>query len=220
MALAQRTDPLRNFKFKVVIEPIGTALKSLAGNLNRLGFAEMSGLSVTNELIAYREGGMNTHPHKMVGQSDFPPVSFSRGMFASEGTQLQGDGGMWAWQQFMHSWNQGIPSGSTGSTTTNDNDYRCTITALVYDHPYTRTGTSYLDQDLAASENQGDIKPGNVRAAFRLFNCWPGVFAMNGLNAGDNGILIQQMTIHHEGFQVASTPTQIAALVGGLAPTL
>ena len=213
MALAQRTDPLRNFKFKVIIEPTGS-LATLAPDLNRLGFAEMSGLSVTNELIAYREGGMNTHPHKMVGQSDFPPVSFSRGMFASEGAQAQGDGGMWAWQQFIHSWNQGIPSGSTGSPTTNDNDYRCTITALVYDHPYTRVGTSYLDADVVGVGTP--VTPGNVRAAFRLYNCWPGVFAMNGLNAGDNGILIQQMTIHHEGFQVATTPTQIAALIPGL----
>jgi hypothetical protein len=65
-------------------------------------------------------------------------------------------------------------------------------------------------------QSNGEVKPGNIRAAFRLYNCWPGVFAMNGLNAGDNGILIQQMTIHHEGFQVATTPTQIAALVPGL----
>jgi phage tail-like protein len=212
MALAQRTDPLRNFKFKVMIEPTGN-LAQLAPNLPRLGFAEMSGLSVTNELIAYREGGMNTHPHKMVGQSDFPPVSFSRGVFAMDNGQEQGDGGMWAWQQFIHAWNQGIPGGSTGlNVNAGDNDYRCTITALVYDHPYTRVGTSYLNQDLA--QDSGQVKPGNVRLAFKLFNCWPGVFAMNGLNAGDNGILIQQMTIHHEGFQIGVTPSQIEALTG------
>ena len=32
---------------------------------------------------------------------------------------------------------------------------------------------------------------------------------MNGLNAGDNGILIQQMTVHHEGFYVAFTEAEI-----------
>jgi len=213
MALAQRTDPLRNFKFKVIIEPSGI-FASFGSNLPQLGFAEMSGLSVTNELIAYREGGMNTHPHKMVGQSDFPPVSFSRGAFAMAGSANSSDGGMWAWQQFIHTWNQGVAYGSKGLATAgaDSSDYRCTITGLVYDHPYTRTGVQYLDQDLAS--NSGAIKPGNVRLAFKLFNCWPGVFAMNGLNAGDNGILIQQMTIHHEGFQIAFNDTQILELTG------
>ena len=210
MAISQRTDPLRNFKFQIQI--VGAAdltTHTSAGNsagLDGLGFAEMSGLSVTNELIAYREGGMNTHPHKMVGQSDFPPVSFSRGVFANQSQ-------MWKWQTFIHSWQQG--QGTTGSTglynQSGVNDYRCDIVVRVFDHPYTANnsgGGQYQNIDLPA----GTTKPGTARLAFKLFNCWPGVFAMNGLNAGDNGILIQQMTIHHEGFYVAFTDQEIAAI--------
>ena len=78
MPISQRTDPLRNFKFQIQIVGAPDLTTHTSGGsgtgLDGLGFAEMSGLSVTNELIAYREGGMNTHPHKMVGQSDFPPV--------------------------------------------------------------------------------------------------------------------------------------------------
>lgn len=197
MALATRTDPLRNFKFLVQITPTGSLDTHIgAGQLPKLGFAEMSGLSVTNELIAYREGGMNTHPHKMIGQSDFPPVSFSRGVFAEQDQ-------MWKWQTFMHSWQQGSATGSKGL----DTDYRCDILVKVYDHPFTNSTATYLDGDLAATATA--IKPGTARLAFKLFNCWPGVFAMNGLNAGDNGILIQQMTIHHEGFQIAWNDTEI-----------
>jgi phage tail-like protein len=199
MATATRTDPLRNFKFLVQITPRTTGGLSThvgSGELPRLGFAEMSGLSVTNELIAYREGGMNTHPHKMIGQSDFPPVSFSRGVFAEQDQ-------MWKWQTFMHSWQQGVSSGSQGL----DSDYRCDILVKVYDHPFTNSSATYLDADIAASDST--IKPGTARLGFKLFNCWPGVFAMNGLNAGDNGILIQQMTIHHEGFQIAWDTTSI-----------
>ena len=201
MPISQRTDPLRNFKFQVQIVS-EEDLRNHTGGLDGLGFAEMSGLSVTNELIAYREGGMNTHPHKMVGQSDFPPVSFSRGVFANQAQ-------MWKWQTFIHSWQQG--SGVSGSTGLNvgGNDYRCDIVVRVYDHPYTKNDTiggSYQSQDLPGD----NTKPGKVRLAFKLFNCWPGVFAMNGLNAGDNGILIQQMTIHHEGFYVAFTEPEIA----------
>jgi len=203
MALAQRTDPLRNFKFQVQIVPFGELGTEHAKGLGTLGFAEMSGLSVTNELIAYREGGMNTHPHKMVGQSDFPPVSFSRGVFAEQAQ-------MWKWQTFIHSWQQGEVKGSTGLTLSNNsNNYRCDIVVKVYDHPYTRAdGSSYQSNDLPSDTT----KPGNVRLAFKLFNCWPGVFAMNGLNAGDNGILIQQMTIHHEGFQIAFGPDDIDSI--------
>ena len=67
MAKTQRTDPLRNFKFTVQFIPLDTALTNLLVGVGDLGFAQMGGLSVQNELIAYREGGMNTHPHKMVG---------------------------------------------------------------------------------------------------------------------------------------------------------
>jgi hypothetical protein len=35
---------------------------------------------------------------------------------------------------------------------------------------------------------------------------------MNGLNAGDNGILIQQMTLHHEGFYIAWNQSEIDAI--------
>ena len=64
-----RTDPLRNFKFRVQIVPeTDSGLNTLATGIGNLGFAQMSGIAVTNEVIPYREGGMNTHPHKMVGQ--------------------------------------------------------------------------------------------------------------------------------------------------------
>ena len=207
MPISQRTDPLRNFKFQIQIVGAPDLTTHTSGGsgtgLDGLGFAEMSGLSVTNELIAYREGGMNTHPHKMVGQSDFPPVSFSRGVFSNQAQ-------MWKWQTFIHSWQQGTAAtGSTGLLKNGgSNDYRCDIVVRVFDHPYTRNdgiGGSYQATDLPA----GDTKPGKCQLAFKLFNCWPGVFAMNGLNAGDNGILIQQMTVHHEGFYVAFTENEI-----------
>ena len=210
MPISQRTDPLRNFKFQIQIVGAPDLTAHTSGGsgtgLDGLGFAEMSGLSVTNELIAYREGGMNTHPHKMVGQSDFPPVSFSRGVFSNQAQ-------MWKWQTFMHSWQQGTAAtGSTGLLQNGgSNDYRCDIVVKVYDHPHTaNNGTEgiYQTTDLPG----GTVKPGNVRLAFKLFNCWPGVFAMNGLNAGDNGILIQQMTVHHEGFVIAFSDTDIAAI--------
>ena len=73
-----RTDPIRNFKFEVTFIPLEQSqstgvgapntinLGQFAAGINQIGFAAMSGLTVQNEVIQYREGGMNTHPHKMV----------------------------------------------------------------------------------------------------------------------------------------------------------
>lgn len=191
MSRAQRTDPLRNFKFQVEIEPTNTALSSLSPKLNKLGFTTMSGLSVTNDMLAYREGGMNTHTHKMVGLSDFSAVSFVRGVFA-EGDEL------WKWQQFIHSWEGGIPNGSKGTNA--GQDYRCDIVVTVFDHPTTSNTYTYSGGDGIAV---GGNNAGNKRLMMKLFNCWPGVFSLGGLSAGDSGIMVQELTVHHEGFVLA-----------------
>lgn len=203
MARTQRTDPLRNFKFTVQFIPLDDALKNLLTGVGSLGFAQMGGLSVQNELIAYREGGMNTHPHKMVGQSDFPPVSFARGAFAEQDQ-------LWKWQKFMHSWISGGTGGFAGGANGNElgANYRCTVLVKVYDHPYTAADAKY-NYDNTADAN---LKPGNVKLGFAMYNCWPGAYGLSDLNAGDNGIMIQQLNIHHEGFTVAWTPSEIAAL--------
>lgn len=184
-----RTDPLRDFKFRVqIVPPAGSPLATLAEDIGDLGFAVVSGIAVQNEMIPYREGGMNTHPHKMVGMSDFTPVTFSRGVFANQ-SQL------WKWQSLMHSWMQ-VDGGSKGDTT----DYRCDINVFVLDHPYTDTSVAY-STDPAMSGGGTEI-PGNIRLKFTLHNCWPGGFALSDLNAGASSIMVQQMTVHHEGFEL------------------
>lgn len=191
MAKAQRTDPLRNFKFQVYIEPSGR-LKTLSPDLNKLGFSSMSGLSVSNDLLAYREGGMNTHTHKMVGMSDFSAVSFVRGVFA-DGSEL------WKWQQFIHAWEGGVPNGSMGAD--RDSDYRCDIVVKVYDHPTTSDTFTYSGVDSVNNTTAGG--PGQVKLMMKLLRCWPGVFSLGGLSAGDSGLLVQELTVHHEGFLLA-----------------
>lgn len=194
MATATRTDPLRNFKFQVQITPSGEGLNSFTPDLGKLGFSSMTGLSVTNDLLAYREGGMNTHTHKMVGMSDFSAVSFVRGVFA-------GGNELWKWQQFIHAWEAGVPGGSG----TDNGDYRCDITVKVYDHPTTSNTYTYSGGNTAVSS--ATTGPGKVRLMMKLFNCWPGVFSLGGLSAGESGIMVQELTVHHEGFVVAFNKT-------------
>ena len=193
MAITTRTDPLRNFKFRVQISPNGERLRSLTAGLSDIGFAQMSGIAVTNEVIPYREGGMNTHPHKMVGQSDFAPVSMARGVFPDQNQ-------MYMWQQFIHSWQGGVVGGA-GNDAGEPSDYRANVVISVYDHPVTASGYQY-DTDPTAAVSVALPE----RLTITLYNAWPGSFSVSDLNAGDNGILIQQMQLHHEGFSVAYSP--------------
>jgi phage tail-like protein len=188
MARSSKTDPLRNFKFQVEIQPTGGALLNHVGSdIKNLGFAVVSGLSVTNELIMYREGGMNTHPHKMIGQSDFGPVTFSKGLFAQEDN-------LYNWQTFLHSWSQGfIPGGSTSG----DSDYRADIVVSVFDHPVSTGPYATPGQT-----NTAPTPAGQRKLAYKLFNCWPASYSLTDLNAGDSSIMIQQMVVNHEGFAI------------------
>ena len=194
MARSTTTDPIRNFKFQVTINA-GTALGAYAKDLGSIGFAAMSGLSVNNEMVGYREGGMNTHPHKFIGQSDFAPVTFSRGVFSKQDQ-------LYKWQQFLHSWNQ-----ASGGSTSGANDYRCDILVKVFDHPVS-SGSYSTPGDV--NGNSGSV--GDARFGFKLFNCFPGTYSLNDLNAGDSGIMVQQMTLNHEGFVIAWNTEDVASL--------
>lgn len=193
MARPNVTDPVRNFKFQVTIQPQGTNLVArLGSDIGKLGFSVVSGLSVTNELIAYREGGMNTHPHKMIGQSDFGPVTFSKGVFGHERS-------LYAWQTFLHSWSQG---GQVGGSTSGANDYRADIMVVVYDHPV--SAGSY---QTAGQVNTNNANLGLPKIGYKLFNCWPGSYSLSDLNGGDSSIMIQQIVMNHEGFHVEFAPS-------------
>lgn len=190
-----RTDPLKDFKFRVAIVPHGDPLAKATVGIQNLGFAVMGGISVQNEMIAYREGGMNTNPHKMIGQSDFAPVTFSRGVYAGPGNTTNP---LWGWQQFMHSWQQGLPNGSNPGE-----DYRADITVDVMDHPITGGNYTY-DEDPAVTVSAGTPAPSRLR--YTLYNAWPGGYSLGDLNAGSSSLLIQQMTVHFEGFTLDFAP--------------
>jgi phage tail-like protein len=200
MARSAKSDPIRNFKFRVTITPGGTALNSQASKITNLGFAVVSGLSVTNEMAGYREGGMNTHPHKILGQSDFAPVNFSRGVFSEQAD-------LYKWQTFLHAWTQSSSATGTTGSASGANDYRADIAVAVYDHPV--SSGSYT-QDPLTTDN-GVI--GDVKWGFKLFNCWPGSYSLSDLSAGDSGIMIQQLTVHHEGFAIAWSNSEYTSLL-------
>lgn len=157
------TDPLRNFKFQVNIYN-----SSLPGILN-LGFMSVSGLNITTEVIPYRQGGFNTTTQKMPGQSDFSPITLSKGLAV-------GDVQMMNWMRQLFTVIQGTGTGAPGA------DFRSIFDILIMDHPVTK----------------GNTVP--VKAAFRVYNAWPTALAFSDMDAGANALVIQQMTLAHEGF--------------------
>ena len=204
MARSAATDPVRNFKFQVTIQPTaGTRLATVLNGIGDIGFAAMTGVSVQHQMVGYREGGMNTHTHKLVGQSDFGPITFSRGVIGEQDH-------LWRWSEFIHSWNTAAQAGATvgsDSTVANGNDYRCNILVKVFDHPH--TVGSYMESGTVKSS---DAKLGKPRLGIKMFDCWPGAYTLSDLSAGDSGILVQQLTVHHEGFKLAWTESDITAL--------
>jgi phage tail-like protein len=115
-----KTDPLRNFRFHVIINKPGIR--------GTLGFMSVSGLSITTEVIPYRQGGHNTTTQKMPGQSDFAPITLAKGLAV-------GDNDFIAWMKELFAVVQGTGTGAPGQ------NFRHTMDVLVLDHPVTNTLT-------------------------------------------------------------------------------
>ena len=119
------TDPIRNFKFHVDIShPIKTGKQSIA----ELGFMSVGGLNLSTEVIPYRQGGYNTTPQKLPGQTDFSPITLSRGV-------LLGTDQTHKWTEEIFTVLQGTGQGRAG------HDFRATVDIKVLDHPVNRGKT-------------------------------------------------------------------------------
>jgi phage tail-like protein len=115
-----QSDPLRNFRFQVNINhttPRGSRLV-------QLGFMTCDGLNLETQVVAYREGGMNTTTQKMPGQSDFTPITLSTGK-APNKPQL------WEWIEEIFSVVQGQGQQAPGG------NFRTDVDIFVLQSPYT-----------------------------------------------------------------------------------
>jgi len=111
------TDPLRNFKFLTTIRrPNGGAIN--------MGFMSVSGLNITVDVIAYREGGYNTTTQKLPGQADFSPITLSRGVAVGKTEDID-------WMRQLFTVMQGTGTAGAG------NNFRRTIDVQILDHPVT-----------------------------------------------------------------------------------
>jgi phage tail-like protein len=174
------TDPIRNFRFLVVFKPHNAAQLNLTGGVVPIGFTSVSGLSVTTDSIPYREGGYNTTVHQIPGQTTFAPISLQRGV-------TLGSTQNWDWMRKLFRTVQ-----ASGSATTLT-DFRADVEIQVLSHPI--AGANPEDMN---GNKGGD----HVALRFNVYNAWITSVAYSDLNAGDNAIFVEQMTLVHEGFDV------------------
>jgi phage tail-like protein len=180
------TDPLRNFRFLVTFSPLdsGDFTSSAMTNLTKatMGFVSVSGLSVTTDSIAYREGGYNTTVHQMPGQTSFSQLTLQRGV-------MLGNRQAWDWMRMLFATVQG---GADVSATDN---FRCEIDIQVLSHPVAKAAASSANSTNTADEH--------TAMRFKVYNAWITSLAYSDLNAGDNAIFVEQMTLVHEGFDTS-----------------
>jgi hypothetical protein len=180
------TDPLRNFRLLVTFKPLtstggaqpSAATTSLASEVS-FGFTSVSGMAVTTDSIPYREGGYNTTVHQIPGQTTFAPITLQRGV-------ILGTTQNWDWMRNMFATVQG-----GGTTRKVDQDFRCDMEIQVLSHPIPGTGNE-------ASASAKD----HTAMRFHVYNCWPTSVAYSDLNAGDNALFVEQVTLVHEGFDL------------------
>jgi phage tail-like protein len=187
------TDPIRNFRFLVKFLPLtslGTQ-SSLTFNPS-IGFTSVSGLAISTESIPYREGGYNTTVHQIPGQTTFSPVTFQRGV--SIGSRQN-----WDWMRRLFQTVAG-----NYSAFSSPNSFRTDVEIHVLNHPVpyasAESGSNYGGQlgNLESAAAGDDL----VVARFRLYNAWPVTVAYSDLNAGDNALFVEQMTLVHEGMDM------------------
>jgi phage tail-like protein len=190
------TDPLRNFRFYAEFTKAGdeafdkriltssTTNPATAGYSDGWigGFTFISGLNINTQSIPYREGGYNTTVHQIPGQTTFAPISLQRGVIL--GTRQH-----WDWMKQLFSTVQA----GTGRSNPAQN-FRCDVEIAVLTHPIAGSGST--------TELTGSNYSDHVSARFQVYNAWPTSVAYSDLNAGDNAIFVEQMTLVHEGFEL------------------
>lgn len=179
------TDPIRNFRFLVTFIPqdsTNTTLSSL--KTATFGFTSVSGMAVTTDSIPYREGGYNTTVHQIPGQTSFTPITLQRGVILN--THQNYD-----WMRNLFA-----TVAANGTTRAVNQNFRCDLEIQVLSHPIPKAGP----EDTSAEQSD------HTAMRFHVYNCWPTSVAYSDLNAGDNALFVEQMTLVHEGFDVNWAP--------------
>lgn len=181
------SDPIRNFRFLVTFEPVGDA--EWYDATATFGFTSVSGLSISTESIPYREGQFNTTVTQVPGQTTFSPITLQRGVTI-------GSKQNWAWMKRLFQANMTNVADSFAWSET----FRVNVKVDVLAHPVPYS----VKKEQYGTENteEGAAVDDNVLMRFTVFNAWPTSVAYSDLSAGDNALMVEQLTLVHEGFNL------------------
>jgi phage tail-like protein len=175
------TDPVRNFKFLVTFLPTSDWKDS--SKPAKMGFVSLSGLTVTTEPIAYREGGYNTNVHQIPGQSAFSPITLSKGVMLGQNSNIK--------------WMKRLFSVMTPSVTSGVGaGFRCNLDIQVLSHPNPQGSTGGTSGQADTPEDQ------HTSLRFKVYNAWISSLAYSNLDAGANTLMVEEMSLVHEGWDV------------------
>jgi len=176
------TDPVRNFKFLVTFLP--TSDWKDASKPAKMGFVSLSGLTVTTEPIAYREGGYNTNVHQIPGQSAFSPITLSKGVMLGQNSNPK--------------WMKRLFSVMTPSVTSGVGaGFRCNLDIQVLSHPNPQGSVGGAESQADNPEEQ------HTSLRFKVYNAWISSLAYSNLDAGANTLMVEEMSLVHEGWDVS-----------------
>jgi phage tail-like protein len=179
------TDPARNFRFLVDFLPISETPAYNFGTT--MGFTSVSGLTVSTEAIQYREGGYNTTVHQLPGQSSFSPITLSKGVFMNDAAQVN-------WMKRLFSITSAGAKGGVGA------DFRCNLDIRVLSHP-NPGGTAGTEANATlAAASLNSVAP-HVAVRFKVYNAWITNLSYSNLDAGGNSLMVEEMTLVHEGWE-------------------
>ena len=202
-----QTDPVRNFRFLVqFLKPSDSNTPDTWAFDGKMGFTSVSGLTVATDAIQYREGGYNTTVHQLPGQTSFSPVTFSKGV-------LLGNSQNYQWMRRLFS------VITTGATAGVGADFRCDIDLSVLSHP---NAAGLTVADPANAKKAGATAEPHVALRFRLYNAWITNLSYSSLDAGGNSLMVEEMTVVHEGWDAkyAKDYTESAAAFGAITPSV
>jgi hypothetical protein len=85
-----------------------------------------------------------------------------------------------------------------GSARAAGDNFRCDIEIKVLAHPIP-SGAQTADGTASSTASSTDV----VAMRFMVYNAWPTSVSYSDLNAGDNALLVEQMSVVHEGFDIS-----------------
>lgn len=180
------TDPIGNYRFLVHFYPQQPSSGSDVGwkPAGMMGFTSVSGLSYNVNVEQIREGGYNTTLRQVPTQVNFSALQLDRGV-------LIGSRQNWDWMRMLLRVVQGRGSAKKVH-------FRSDVQISVLQTPVRYGGGGFRAESSSAEASYDD----RVVMRFRLYNAWPSSVVYSDLNAGDNALMVERMTLVHEGLDV------------------